>query len=89
MDKIWYRNPSKSEVIDRCGGDEKTKWPCRTDKSNAKKQNTLSVQTFWHRQHQGTLYKSCAILECCLWSISTQQVQRTSCQQGCQRNPKK
>jgi len=19
MDKIWYRNPSKSEVIDRCG----------------------------------------------------------------------
>jgi len=24
MDKIWYRNPSKSEVIGRCGGDEKT-----------------------------------------------------------------
>ena len=24
MDKIWYRNPSKSDVIDRCGGDEKT-----------------------------------------------------------------
>ena len=23
MDKIWHRNPSKSEVIDRCGGDEK------------------------------------------------------------------
>ena len=22
MDKIWYRNPSKSEVIGRCGGDE-------------------------------------------------------------------
>ena len=21
MDKIWYRNPSKSEVIGRCGGD--------------------------------------------------------------------
>ena len=30
MDKIWYRNPSKSEVI---GGDEKTEWPRRTDKS--------------------------------------------------------
>ena len=27
MDKIWYRNPSKSEVIGRCGGDEKTEWP--------------------------------------------------------------
>ena len=24
MDKIWYRNPSKSEVIGLCGGDEKT-----------------------------------------------------------------
>jgi len=24
MDRIWYRNPSKSEVIGRCGGDEKT-----------------------------------------------------------------
>jgi len=33
MDKIWYRNPSKSEVIGRCGRDEKTEWPCRTDKS--------------------------------------------------------
>ena len=25
MDKIWDRNPSKSEVIGRCGGDEKTR----------------------------------------------------------------
>ena len=24
MDKIWYRNPSKSKVIDRCGGDKIT-----------------------------------------------------------------
>ena len=24
MDKIWYENPSKSEVIGPCGGDEKT-----------------------------------------------------------------
>ena len=24
MDKIWDRNPSKSEVIGRCGGDEIT-----------------------------------------------------------------
>jgi len=23
MDKIWDRNPSKSEVTGRCGGDEK------------------------------------------------------------------
>ena len=24
MDKIWYRNPSKSEVIGRCAGMKKT-----------------------------------------------------------------
>ena len=24
MDKIWDRNPSKSDVIGRCGEDEKT-----------------------------------------------------------------
>ena len=38
MDKIWYRNPSKSKVIGRCDGDEKNERPRRTDKkSNAKK----------------------------------------------------
>jgi len=37
MDKIWYRNPSKSEVIGRCCGDEKTEWPRRTDKSRTLK----------------------------------------------------
>ena len=37
-----YRNPSKSEVIGRGGGDEKNEWPRRTDKkSNAKKQQTF------------------------------------------------
>jgi len=33
MDKIWDRNPLKSEVIGRWGGDEKNEWSCRTDKS--------------------------------------------------------
>ena len=33
MDKIWYENPSKSEVIGPCGGDDKTELPRRTDKS--------------------------------------------------------
>ena len=37
MDKIWYRNPSKSEVNGHCGGDEKTEWPSRTDKSGTLK----------------------------------------------------
>jgi len=31
MDNIWDVNPSKSEVIDRCGGDETNEWPHRTD----------------------------------------------------------
>ena len=44
MDKIWDRNPSKSEVIGRCGGDEKNEWPRRTDKSRVKK--TLKKCTF-------------------------------------------
>ena len=36
--KSGIENPSKSEVIGHCGGDEKTEWPRRTDKkSNAKK----------------------------------------------------
>jgi len=42
MDKIWYRNPSKSEVIGRCGGDGKTEWPRRTDKSRTKEEEELS-----------------------------------------------
>ena len=36
MDKIWYRNPSKSELIGRCGGDEKTEEPTKV---NAKQKN--------------------------------------------------
>ena len=28
--------PSKSEVIGRCGGEEKNEWPRRTDKSPSK-----------------------------------------------------
>ena len=40
MDNIWDRNPSKSEVIDRCGGDEKKKNDhAEPTKPNAKKDN--------------------------------------------------
>ena len=39
--KSGIENPSKSEVIGRCGGDGKTEWPRRTDKSRTlKKQKT-------------------------------------------------
>ena len=45
MDKIWYRNPSKSEVIGRCGGDEKKGMTTQNrHKSNAKK-NKKTIPT--------------------------------------------
>jgi len=37
MDKIWIENPSKSEVIGCCDGDEKTEWALRTYKSRTQK----------------------------------------------------
>ena len=45
MDKIWYRNPSKSEVIGRCGRDEKIIAQNR-QKSNAKKQNKKTLDLY-------------------------------------------
>ena len=42
MDKIWYRNPSKSEIIGRCGGDEKKRMTTQNrQKSNAKKNKKI------------------------------------------------
>ena len=43
MDKNWDRNPLKSEVIGRCGGGEKNKWPRRTNKSRTLK---ISLKKF-------------------------------------------
>ena len=38
MDKIWDGNPSKSEIIGHCGGDEKPRMITRDrQKSNVKK----------------------------------------------------
>ena len=55
--KSGIENPSKSEVIGRCGGDEKTEWPRRTDKieSNPKKRKQKKKITSWMtniEQHQ-------------------------------------
>ena len=46
MDKIWNRNPSKSEVIGRCGGDEKNEWPRRTDNSPTLKKIKMFALNF-------------------------------------------
>ena len=43
MDKIWDRNPSKSEVIGRCGGDENIEWPRGTDKSQTLKNHKKHI----------------------------------------------
>ena len=40
MDKIWYRNPSKSEVIGRYGGDEQNRMTTQNrQQSTAKKKH--------------------------------------------------
>ena len=42
MDKIWYRNPSKSEVIGSCGGDEKNQMTTQNrQQSNVKNKHVL------------------------------------------------
>ena len=49
MDKIWDRNPLKSEVIGRCGGDKKNEWSRNTDKSptlTKKKKQTYNMFNF-------------------------------------------
>ena len=52
MDKIWYRNPLKSEVIGHCGGDGKNNDHAElTKKSNAKKKwlaknDTITITTW-------------------------------------------
>ena len=46
MDKILYRNPSKSEIIGRCGGKEKTEWTRRTDKSRTQKKKKKGLRVY-------------------------------------------
>ena len=66
MDKIWYRNPSKSEIIDRCGGDEKM----NDQKSNAKKKqlklNCVELMSFIYSLTEGKF----AILGKCSCELS-------------------
>ena len=54
MDKIWYRNPSKSEVdISRCGGDEKTNDHAEPTKVNAKFKNK-KIATLKYKTNKNT-----------------------------------
>jgi len=46
MDKIWDRDPLKSEVIGRCDEDEKNEWPRRTDNSRTLKKRGEKLTSF-------------------------------------------
>ena len=39
-------NPSKSEVIGRCGWGEKVEWPCRTNKSRTLKKKKKNMYKY-------------------------------------------
>ena len=45
MDKIWFRNPSKSEVIGRCGRDEKTNDQAKPTKVEALQLDNVSQES--------------------------------------------
>ena len=62
MDKIWYRNPSKSEVIGRCGGDEKKRMTTQNrHKLNTKEKKKVSISSsnlkFHQKNNLDTLYE--------------------------------
>ena len=67
MDKIWDRNPSKSEVIGRCGGDKKTEWPRRTGKSQILKKEKKEVQ-YYPMDAWESLFLYLRVLRACLYS---------------------
>ena len=53
MDKIWDRNPLKSEVIGRCGRDEKTEWPRYEDTmKTAIAFILIELQSIWERKNK-------------------------------------
>ena len=60
MDKIWYRNSSRSEVIGRCGGDEKT--DDHAELTKVKRliilKNKLMQGLFLYMQNHNFLYKN-------------------------------
>ena len=51
--KSGMEKPSKSEVIGRCGGDEKNEWSRRTYKSRTLKNKKIKnyLTFFWNRIH--------------------------------------
>ena len=68
MDKIWDRNPSKSEVSGRCGRDEKTN--AHADKkSNAKKTPPKNRKRNWFSHFQYNSFYS-TVSECVKSSLN-------------------
>jgi len=88
MDKIWYRNPSKLEVIGRGGGYEKNEWPRSSDKSRTLKQNTTvdllyivqrgdrDIEARWDRQGE-TLQSFVLVLTTSNWPTTLSALRYT------------
>ena len=74
MDKIWDRNPLKSEVIARCGGDEKNRMITQIRQNANAKRNiasclvfkiqTKSVFIFMSSLFGVTTWKRCCVVWC-------------------------
>ena len=61
MDKIWYRNPSKSKVIGRCGAEEKTRMTT---------QNRPKVEGNFYRR----FYNYNGLNRCLLWAMAIEDL---------------
>ena len=55
MDKIWYRNPSRSEVIGCCGGDDPAE-PAKVERS--KNKNTQPPPPHLIKEVRGKKYEN-------------------------------
>ena len=56
MDKIWYRNLLKSEVIGRCGGDEKKRMTTQNRQKSNDKKNKKNIHFDCNDILQGRLF---------------------------------
>ena len=55
MDKIWYRNPSKSEVIGHCGGMKRTNDHAETAKVECPPKNITNFNLLFSRKDSDKL----------------------------------
>ena len=85
MDKIWYRNFSKSEANGRCGGDEKPRMTTQNrQKSNAKKTKNKNCSCNWYMTSyvKSTLKKRLLLsFSMCMYQVNTSHAAVFVCEQ--------